>query len=253
MLVDYHVHLMGHGEREYTYENLSAFVRRAAKNKIMELGLADHEWYLEKIKFDVVEEVAHRIPGIKLRTGLEVDYSPVRETIIGKYLEKLPFDFVIGSVHDIDGIPIDHPDRMEAFLQWEPEELYRRYFKLVSSAVRSGLFDIIGHLDLIKVFKVRPQKSVLEHVNPLLEEIREAGLVVELNMNGLNKPVREPYPERKILERCFQLGIPLTLSSDAHRHEDAGKAIAFGATILREIGYTKIAGFCRRDMYLTDL
>ncbi len=79
------------------------------------------------------------------------------------------------------------------------------------------------HLDVIKVFDYRPQKPVLSLMGNLLQIIKEKSLAVEINTNGLNKPVGEIYPAYDILLACFNLGIPVTFGSDAHQSEDVGR------------------------------
>ncbi len=253
MLVDYHVHVQGHNDREYSYEELSKFVKRAEERGLTEIGLADHDRYWEKIDLEVVRQVARHFPGVIIRVGLEVGYVPGKEEIIRRKFAKFPLDYVIGSIHEINGWYFDHPAYIAEYTYWDPDELYECYFSLVEKAVKSGLFDIVGHLDLIKIFNVRPRKPVLDFMPSLLKEIKNNGLVVEVNVNGLNKPVKEIYPEKCILEKCFQKGIPVTLSSDAHKSEDIGKGVKMGVELLREVGYKKIAGFERRKIYFKKL
>ena len=79
------------------------------------------------------------------------------------------------------------------------------------------LFDIVGHLDLIKLWGHRPViKSSLHYVLPVLHSIKAAGMIIEINSAGIRKPVREMYPALDIIEEMFRLGLPVTMGSDAH-------------------------------------
>ena len=55
-------------------------------------------------------------------------------------------------------------------------------------------------------------------------------------------------PERAILEKCFEMGIPVTLGSDAHAPENAGRDLVHAADLARSVGYTSLATFSRRRM-----
>ena len=68
-------------------------------------------------------------------------------------LEARDFDYVIGSVHFLRDEAVD----MEDYSVWgkarySPEEIWRRYFETLGEAARSGLFDILAHPDLVKVW-----------------------------------------------------------------------------------------------------
>ena len=52
----------------------------------------------------------------------------------------------------------------------------------------------------------------------------DAGVAMEVSTAGLRKPVGEIYPARAMLEMAVDAGIPIALSSDAHRPEH----LAFG-------------------------
>jgi histidinol-phosphatase (PHP family) len=168
-------------------------------------------------------------------------------------LAQFELDYVIGSVHYLDDWMFDHPDYKETYKQWDNDELYEEYFDCITQAVKTGLFDIIGHFDLIKVFNVRPNKDILELVNPVLEVIKKHDQVIEINTNGLNKPVGEIYPERKILERAKELGIKVTLGSDAHSADRVGENLAKVRELLSDIGYKEFATFSGRERKMVDL
>jgi histidinol phosphatase-like PHP family hydrolase len=61
----------------------------------------------------------------------------------------------------------------EAFYsQWDINELYRTYFRLVEELARSALFDIVGHFDRIKVFGYWPAGPVLNLAENSLQAIK---------------------------------------------------------------------------------
>ena len=250
MLVDYHVHLVAHGEYEYKRERLLEYLARARAQGIGEIGFAEHEEWVSLVKPEVLESVVKDVEGLHLRRGLEIDYSFEREAEIRGIINQWELDFVIGSVHFIDGWGFDHPDFKAGFDGADIDDLYERYFCIMAQAVRSRLFDIIGHLDLIKIWGHRPaRRRDWEYVEPFLADMKNSGVVVEINTAGLRKPVNEVYPNPRILGALFTAGIPITFGSDAHEPEDVGRDLEKAREMARRIGYRWCVGFDRRRRY----
>lgn len=243
MLVDYHIHGVGHADRPHTFEQMAPFVERAVQMELKEIGFAEHDSYLEELDMAVFECLQKEFPQVKIRVGLEVDHFPEKKVALAEKISSYQFDYLIGSVHFIDDWPFDHPDYLDGYCNWQIDELYQAYFSRVLDAVNSGLYSIVGHLDLIKVFGFKPSVDIIPLVIPVLRAIKRANLVVEVNTNGLFKPVGEVYPAPEILHNCYQYGIPVTLSSDAHSPENVGRKLKWAAGLLRQVGYTQIATF----------
>ena len=72
-------------------------------------------------------------------------------------------------------------------------------------------------------------------------------LCFELNTSGKAAPVCEFYPGRRLLELCFQEGVPVTLGSDAHGPEQVGRYFDDAIRLLKEIGYRELAVFSKRQ------
>jgi histidinol-phosphatase (PHP family) len=257
VLVDYHTHtpLCRHavGAPE-------AYVRRAIERGIGEIGFSDHtpmpSWYdpafrmaadefpryLEMVR-DVQARFGDRIP---IRLGLESDYFPGTESFVREMNARAPFDYVIGSVHYLGDWGFDNPEFKHRYDGRDITQVYREYFEMVKGAARSGLFDILGHPDVIKKFGHRPPGSIDAMLEEALEEVRRAGMALDINTSGLRNPCKEVYPSRRFLEIAHALGIPVTLGSDAHRPEHVGEGFAEAVALLREVGYTQILRFERR-------
>lgn len=246
MLFDYHVHAAAHGEYEYTYEWIYSFLENAAKRQIKEIGFTEHDEYRKRAKPDVISRVQSDFPDLKIRAGLEVDYIPGREEEIKNIISSNQYDYIIGSVHFIDGWPFDHPDFRYQFDDKDIDEVYNNYFKLVDNAVNSGFFDIMGHIDLVKIWGHR---SIKHHINyyiePVLKSVKKMGIAIEINSAGMRKPVAEIYPAREIMEMMYAMSIPITLGSDAHHPAQVGESLREVAVLARKIGYRKIVQFNR--------
>lgn len=253
MLVDYHLHAIGHGEAEHTTDNISSFAETAMRRGIREIGFADHAEYRDRFNFNNIAEAQERYPDVTFRYGIEADFFPGREAVTAAYLKNWQFDYVIGSVHFIDGWGFDHPDYQDHYRLWDIDRLYRTYYDLLVGAAHAKLFDIVGHLDLIKVFGFRPQGNAAGFAAPALQAIRESGMAVEINTNGRYKPVREAYPAPEILRRCCEAGIPVTFGSDAHVPENVGRDIAWAAEMAKKVGYRQVATFVKRERVMVEL
>ena len=116
----------------------------------------------------------------------------------------------------------------------------------------SKLFDIVGHLDLIKVFKFMPKKDISIIAKDALNAIKKADMTLELNVAGFRKPVKEAYPSTSLLKEAFKLGIPITFSSDAHKPEQVGLFNDEILQIARDAGYSKCALYRKRKRTLIN-
>lgn len=246
-MLDLHVHLLGHNDREANRENIRAFLDQASKRGLKEIGFADHDYYWDQMNFPLIREVAEDYPHLAVRIGLEAEYRPNEEGRIKHLLEQFPFDFVIGSIHEIDGWIFDIPEEEHMHRKKEADELYRGYFDVVTRAARSGLFTTIGHFDLIKVFGVRPSSDILALADEALTSVAEHGLALEVNTNGRYKPVGEFYPEQRLMEEIQRRGINFTLGSDAHCAAVVGRDIDEASQLLRQIGVRSVVGFASLD------
>ena len=126
------------------------------------------------------------------------------------------------------------------------DELYEQYYATIRSLILSGLYDIVGHIDLIKKFGHYPSCDPTMWHKKIIRSLRQTGCVVELNTNGLNKPCAEFYPDTDFLHKCFHANIPITLGSDAHEANQIGQYFGKAKELLKSIGYRKIATFDRR-------
>ena len=242
-MLDMHVHLLGHNDREANRENIGAFLEEASRRGLKEIGFADHDYYWDQMNFPLIRDVAKDYPGLAVRIGLEAEYRPHEEGKIKDLLDQFPFDFVIGSVHEFDGWIFDIAEEEHTHHEKDADEFYGRYFEVVTLAAKSGLFTTIGHFDLIKIFGVRPKKDILTLADEALTAVAERGLVLEINTNGRYKPVQEFYPERRLIEEILRRGIDFTFGSDAHCANIVGRDIEEASQLLRQIGVHSVVGF----------
>jgi len=184
---------------------------------------------------------------IKILLGYEVDYLPGH---MDDRVLHAKVDYLIGSVHFIDKWSFDNPEFIAGWKNKDIDEIWQAYFEATEAMAKSGKFDIVGHLDLIKVFKFMPKKDVRLLAKDALQAIKKSNMVLEINTAGLRKPVGELYPSRELLEEAYALDIPITFSSDAHAVDQIGFSYDLATTLAKEIGYKKAATFEGRDREL---
>jgi histidinol-phosphatase (PHP family) len=263
VLTDYHLHLRPDepdtpAGRFFTPENVDRYLTMAEEAGVEELGVAEHVYrfsqalelwrhpFWEEQARDDLDEYCEFVATTPLRLGVECDFVPGAEDRTANLLEARRFDYVVGSVHFIRGGAVDH----EGWDVWDgdgdPDGVWRRYFETVAEAARSGLFDILAHPDLVKVWgKARPGpvRDPRFYYEPAVEAIAESGIAVEVSTAGLRKPVAEIYPDAAFAEMCLDAGAVFALSSDAHTPEQVGFGYERALDFLDRLGIRQICAF----------
>ena len=253
---DYHLHTplckhaTGH-PREYA--------AAAEALGLPEIGLSDHspmreyfdDWRMEWSEFpqylEMVEEARQEHPNLPIRLGLEVDYLEGGEAWIEELAGKAPFDYLIGSVHYIaPGWDVDNPKHLSRFSEYGVGEIWGVYWKLFEKAIRSKLFDFMGHPDLPKKFGHRPPGDLRPYYEPAIQALADTGTAMEINTAGLRKDVREMYPSREFLEMAFAAGVPLLINSDGHSPGEVGADFDKAIALAKEVGYRETLKFVGR-------
>ena len=86
-----------------------------------------------------------------------------------------------------------------------------------------------------------PEGELRRYYEPAVEAFADSGVAVELSTAGLRKPAGEMYPAPAFLELCVQAGIPVALSSDAHRPAEVGWAYEQALELLERLGVRELA------------
>ncbi len=262
MLTDYHIHV----ERgPYTVAWLREFAQQAEAIGIGDWGISEHAYrflethpifYNEWVRprqtermdeyFTMIRQA--REEGLGVKFGIEMDYFPGKEKEIAEFLSRYPFDYVIGSVHWINQWGIDLSEMKQEWDKRDVVESWRAYFDRIVALAESKLFDIAGHLDLAKIFKYIPenQEFLLEQYERVAKTLAQCGTCIEISTAGLRKPVEEMYPHPLLLETCWQQGVPIVFSSDAHCPEDVGADFDQALRLAQKVGYQEIQVFSQR-------
>jgi len=254
--VDLHNHTTRCNHAEGTVDE---YIQRAIELGIDIYGFSEHapmdfdENY--RLKFDEMDAYVSDILGAKERyknnidilLGYEVDWL---QGHIDERVLHADVDYLIGSVHFIDKWGFDNPEFIGGWKEKDIDAIWQAYFDATEAMAKSGKFDIVGHLDLIKVFKFMPKQDIRLLAKDVLKAIKKSNMVMEINTAGLRKPIGEMYPSRALVEEAYALDIPITFSSDAHAVEQIGAGYDLATALARDIGYTQAVTFKGRDKQL---
>ncbi|WP_405175372.1 histidinol-phosphatase HisJ [Paenibacillus sp. FSL H8-0261] len=263
MHIDYHTH---HERCGHAVGKLEEYVQRGIQLGLQQLGLSDHlplihvdpASYYPEMAMPMAElpryveeclTLKERYRGvIDLRVGLEADYIEGYEDQIREILSPYPWDYLIGSVHFLGEWDITDYRQVDGWEGKDELEVYHLYYDAVKKSALSGLYDIIGHMDVIKRFGYGPQtpegKAEVRMLElETLKVIADSGIAMELNASGLTKPCAEMFPAEHLLQEAFKLGIPLTLGSDSHDPAKLGDGLQEARSMLWHTGFRELAVF----------
>jgi len=191
-----------------------------------------------------LESIRKNTNSIKIKTGLEVDFFAGKENEIRAFLSSLPLDYIIGSVHYLGDKTVDvGPEFYEGK---SFDSLFESYFESVCIAVSSGLFDIIGHCDLIRIYGYKPSFDQEPLYRNLAKTMKRHDVVFEVNTNGRNRPLADFYPDRRFLNIFREENVPVCVNSDAHMPARVGQYFDEAYELLRYVGFTEMAVFDNR-------
>lgn len=204
--------------------------------------------YIKEIK-DLRERYKDKID---IRVGFEVDYINQKEYLIEKKVLDSNVDYLVGSVHFLNNWGFDNEEFIGIYKNININDAWIEYLESISNMAQSGLFDIVGHFDLFKIFNNPPNKSLKNNIIKTLESIKDNNMVLEINSAGFRKNIGEMYPSKEILELVFMLDIPITFSSDAHNPNQVGFKRDECKAIAKDIGFKKVASFKDRKIEFYD-
>jgi len=258
MRIDYHTH---HERCGHAVGKLEDYVRKGIEIGLGQIGLSDHmpllhvnpdEYYpgmamaMEELPRYVEECLRLKEKykdQIDVRVGLEGDYIEGYEEEIERIVNGYPWDYVIGSVHFLGEWDISDSRQQHHWEGKRVADVYERYYDAVQKAARTGFYQFIGHLDVIKRFGRVPEEDMSALERETVDVIRAHDLAIELNASGLAMPCAEMFPSRRILAYCLERGVPLTIGSDAHHPDNVARNLDKAADTLRELGFRELAVF----------
>jgi histidinol-phosphatase (PHP family) len=237
---------------------IDVYAALALERGIPEIAITDHVDFdprdpaFEYSRFEdrerVVRGAAERWgpQGVTIRFGAELTYNRRWEADVRDHLRRYHYDFTIGSVHDWPGSPYARTDVGRWIAGRTLDEIVAPYYKEVMAGARSGLFDAVGHLDVVKRY-LHPHVTAAQLgarpdlLEPVLEAIVESGVALEVNTSGLRHPYAETYPSAATVNRYRELGgTAVVTGSDGHRPDWFAYRLEEAYRILAAAGFDEL-------------
>lgn len=194
---------------------------------------------------------------IQVLLALEADFVPGIST--GFQEQKISFglDYIIGSVH-----LVKNPDGELWFIDGPKRETYdnglkelfggdirkgvKAYWHQINQMLEEEQFEIIGHLDKIKMHNQdrwfnENESWYLDLVNETIALIAEKDVIVEVNTRGIYKGrSKSLFPGEYILRKLNERNIRVILSSDAHHPSEISMYFEEAREVMRSCGLKTI-------------
>jgi histidinol-phosphatase (PHP family) len=253
---DYHVHSSFSDGRSAPEEYIAPAVAAGLK----EIGFSEHltlfkgslDWSMNSPAVEPylnhIKALSRNVSNIKVRTGLEIDFSQGKEEEICSFLNKTKLDYAIGSVHYLGDTTVDIGP--EFYDGKNIDSLFKEYFDQVSAAAASGLFDIIAHCDYIRIYGFKPSFDPEHLYRNLASSFKIHDVAFEINTNGRNRPIGDFYPDRQFLSIFKEENVPVCVNSDAHMPSRVGQYFDEAYELLRSVGYSEMAVFENRERFM---
>jgi histidinol-phosphatase (PHP family) len=198
---------------------------------------------------------------IKLYRALEMDFIPGISEDFDYWRKQLELDYLIGSVHLVKPENrdelwfIDGPKReiydagLQKYFGSDIRKAVKTYYHQLNRMMESQHFEIVGHVDKIKMhnqnrYFTEDESWYRQLVNETLDLIRQKDLVVEVNTRGMYKKRADRlFPDDETLKTLKDLDIPVLISSDAHQPSELNLLFDYAQKRLLNLGFGAVAFF----------
>jgi histidinol-phosphatase (PHP family) len=268
MKFDLHTH---HERCGHAVGTIRDYVEAGIRHGLSVIGISDHSPYfastvdreqpgiaMAKSEFaryvDEVLKLKQEYSGkIEVLLGLESDFFPEHANVYQAVYEKYPFDYIIGSVHLSGGVSIFNKKRFNGLTDRQKVEQKEIYYGLIEQSARSGMFQILGHIDAMRAYYTPFSDIPTDAVDRTLQIIAEYDVAIEINTSGKTKACGGWYPIDAVLERALHYGVKVTFGSDAHVPERVGDEWEEVRARLKEIGFKEWVYFRQKERQVVPL
>lgn len=212
---------------------------------------ASYPEYVNQVR--AIQAGAEKVNGPQVLLGLEMDWFEGQQAFIADTISRYEYDYIIAGIHFLDTWGFDFtPDDWNSLNDDARAQLYTRYYRTMKSMAETGLFNIVAHPDLIKIFSAASFArwlSAPENQAPVreaLHAVKNAGMAMEISSAGLRKPCAEIYPAPPIMRMAREMDIPVSFASDAHCTNTPAHAFDELARYAASFGYTESVWYAKR-------
>lgn len=250
--------------------SIEEYIQHALKNNVSRLGISSHcpapfytNWAMDILDLDkycseIITLKEKYNKQLKINLGMEIDYIPELIQPTDDLFSNLNLEYCIGSVHYVgnfeDGTPCllcgDQEEFQAGLIKIFKNDIVlavTEYYRLIREMITNSAIDIVGHLDLIKKhnhnnYYFSPdepwyQKSILH----TLDIIAGSNCILEVNTGGISRGIiQDIYPSLWVLKIAYEMGIRVTLASDAHNPKHVAFCFKEALTLIKKAGYKEI-------------
>ncbi|MBR1774494.1 MAG: histidinol-phosphatase [Bacteroidales bacterium] len=228
----------------------------------------DNDFALKEENFIAYKQEFLRLKGlyadrIKLFIGLEMDYIPqMAENLRWKAEKYYQLDYFIGSVHQvkeknasfdtwfIDGSKQEPYDEgLKNLFDGDIRRAVGCYFAQQIEMIELYSPDVLGHPDKV----VMHNKDRYFHIDEpwykdlvysLFDTVIKHSTIVEVNTRGIyRKRYNDYYPSTPFLKYLIEKNVPLIVSTDCHKAEEADCLYQDAVLMLQSLGCKELFYF----------
>ncbi len=244
------------------------YVKKATELEFTSIGFSEHSPLPFSNPFSLkqenIDEYLKTIDQLKekyadqitIYRALEMDYIPGVSEDFDYWRERCKVDYLIGSVHLVkpDGTDelwfTDGPDRkiydegLNRFFDGDIRKAVKTFYHQTNQMIESQQFEIIGHVDKIKMhnqgrFFSEDEKWYKDLLNETIELIEQRDIIVEVNTRGLYKKRSDTlFPDGFALRKVQEMKIPVIISSDAHHPDEINSMFDYAEKRLINMGFS---------------
>ncbi|MFC7140678.1 PHP domain-containing protein [Halosimplex aquaticum] len=209
---------------------LPAMCRAAERAGLDAVGFTDHciavgDDFGRRERYDLTETYERRreaIERMRPRTDItvwdaaEVSYVADAEAETAELLAAADFEYAIGSVHFAGPYDYTSPGQYVDASEETRRAAVERYFDAVVAAVESGLFDVLGHLDLPERMAPLRGYSREEDYERVAAALADSETVPEINAGRVHESLGRVHPDPAMLDAFLDRDVAFVLGSDSH-------------------------------------
>lgn len=147
----------------------------------------------------------------------EVDFHPDDADLIAEYLEAADFAYTIGAVHEVGGVDVHDADAVASWSTSRREAAVDAYVDDVERLVRSGLFEVAAHPDILERNVGLRGLMAEGHYRRLARAFVDSRTVPEINAGRVDDEYGRLHPRARFLDVLLDHGVRVAVGSDAHR------------------------------------
>ncbi len=280
-MIDYNLHQ--HSSFSDGGEEPESFVKKALELGFSAVGFSEHSplpfdnpFSLKAEKTEAYIRETERLKAeysgrLSIYRALEMDFIPGISDDFAYWKNHCRTDYLIGSVHLVKPAGFDelwftdgpdfriYDEGIRKFFGVDIKKAVRAFYHQTCRMIETQEFDIVGHVDKIKMhnrgrFFSEDEKWYRSLVDETLELIRQKNRIVEINTRGLYKKRSDSlFPDGYTLKRVKELQIPILISSDAHQPEETNALLDFTRHYLLDLDFSEVMHFANDGWKQTGL